>query len=189
MKVIAVVSTHTGTGKTTIVVNLAAGLMKKGYNVLIWNLNNDNLLHRWLSINKENALPGNDEAYTITSRMGIDVFICNSKEDLGKNEINFLKLSNNYDYLLLDVDSQPESLKLSAYLADVVIACTNLGPNEPENLAALDKKIQDISVKKLAINLVVPCKIKAREWENNTQQLFNIADWIGYEKIANLIPK
>jgi len=38
------------------------------------------------------------------------------------------------------------------------------------------------------IDLILPNKINTKEWEQNTQQLFTLADYFGYEKIADPIP-
>ncbi|MBC7075566.1 MAG: hypothetical protein H5T98_05770 [Syntrophomonadaceae bacterium] len=185
MKTIALMSTDPKTGKTTVAVNLAFGLMKAGHKVLIWNLSKDDFLYRWLDINKE-SLTGDNAIHTITNRMGFDVLVGGEFSNNLKEYIS--QISTDYDYLLLDTDTGPESLN-AAKLADIVIVCTDLSPEDPENLAVLDRKLQDMTSGQAGINLVVPCKIKVGEWENNTKQLIDIADRIGYEKIADLIPE
>jgi len=186
MEKIVVISTHAGAGKTTITVNLAAGLAQKGYNVLIWDQGKNDFLYKWLRINKQDL--EQKKLYTQKSHTGIDVLIGDISID-SFSKADLFKIFNNYYYILLDIDDKPGYLNLAIELADYIIACTDLLPaDEPELLATLDNKIQKLSGKELGINLIVPCKVNAKEWDNNTQRLFTIADRMGYEKIADLIP-
>jgi cellulose biosynthesis protein BcsQ len=184
-KNIMVISTHPGAGKTTITVNLAAGLVQKGYNVLIWVIGSNKLINKWLRIDTGTQ----SEPYIQKTHTGINVFGNNNNTpSFSLSEAN--KIFKNHDYLLMDInEDRPEYIKLTVELADYSIACTDLFPvDEPALLALLDNKLQKQSRKKLGINLIVPCKINAKEWDHNTTQLFNIAERMGYEKMADLIP-
>jgi cellulose biosynthesis protein BcsQ len=46
------ISNYSGCGQTTVVVNLASGLARKGYRVLIDDLGHNEKLHNWLGISQ-----------------------------------------------------------------------------------------------------------------------------------------
>ncbi|MEA1962093.1 MAG: hypothetical protein U9N81_12650 [Bacillota bacterium] len=82
-----------------------------------------------------------------------------------------------------------EDLMIAAQLADNVIACTDLKhEDETCRLEKLQKELEVHSNGKRGINLVLPTKINTNEWESNTNNLFAIGDYFGYERIADLLP-
>lgn len=197
IKVILIISKHSGCGQTTVAVNLASGLLHKGYRVLIGDTGQNGKLHNWLGINQQadqtidlHNIKNNAPIKILNSRMGIDLLdlflrpgnfpetiVCVS--DLGKLE---------YDYLLLQPTYEEDCRRLNT-IADAVIACTDLShANELEELLALEKCLQASMGKANSIDLILPNKINTKEWKHNSQQLFALADYFRYEKIADPLP-
>lgn len=196
MKVISIISKHPGCGVTTIVVNLASGLAQKGHRVLIVDLGQSEKLCRWLGINPE---PG-EAIGSFASRDHIPFQIASSR--LGPDFMSFPILLENspealvfpamleelaYDYLLIHPSNGNLLLK---DIAGMVIACTDLSQDkELEELQSLDKKcLQKSTGQSGNINLILPSRINTKEWEHNIQKLFTLADYFGYERIADPIP-
>lgn len=176
MKVISVISKYPGNGQTTVTVNLAAGLLRKGYRVLIGDWGNNEKLRKWLGITRQ---PDHGRSKIVSSRLGIDILTVENLLDLSKLE---------YDYLLFQPASN-EDCRLLNNVADVVIACTDFShANELKELQALESNLQNLEGKVDNISLVLPNKINTKEWEHNSQQLFALADYFGFERIADPIP-
>lgn len=176
LKIISIVSTHPGSGQTTITVNLASGLARNGYHVLIVNPNYNDKLYKWLGIDPEQYSNG-----ILSSRMGIDLLNMNLISSPALKEVD-------YDYLLFIPASEADYLLLSK-MSDYLIACTDLSHNnEVADILSLEKYFHDSPGKANHISLLVLNKINTKEWEHNSQQLFTLADYFGYERIADPIP-
>lgn len=199
MQTISLVSIHAGTGKTTIAVNAAKGLQRKGYRVIVHNIGQKRDLYEWLSPTQTN---GPDElisetdkgkpAQILTTPMEVDMLLDDTKKsDLTYyNETCTFLEQQGYDYLILDTDSGEKSMELAAALGDMIIACSDLSKNdEAQQLAKLNRVIETRSRQQKGINLIVPCKVNPQDWTNNSQVLFSIADRVGYENIADMIPR
>lgn len=191
MRTITIVSSHAGTGKTTVAVNAAKGLERRGYRVIIHGVGQNDNIYNWLG-----NLPASDEdnidsGKIVKTSMGVDLFLNESKQfDLGYyDQVHTMVESKEYDYLILDTDNQKQNTEIASALADIIIACSELAPDdEPQQLAELNHLIENSSRLQKRINLIVPCKINTKEWANNSQVLFAIADRVGYENIADIIP-
>lgn len=195
MQIISILSSHPQTGTTTVAVNIAKGLQIRGYRVIMHAINGDHAPYDWLGVSpvennmefncNNEILPG----MVTTSSMGVDVFLTDEQRDSKYyNHVSSCLESQGYDYLILDLGSQQENLHIGASLASVIIACTNLlDPDEADHLGHLNKLIENCSSGQKGINLVVPCKVDTKGW-NNSQVLFSIADRMGYENIADIIP-
>lgn len=178
MKIIAMISTHPGIGKTTVLVNVAIGLVNEGYTVMIVNPESNPTLFGMLNINLNSCNPQN----LFHSPRGVDVLISNYSIP------RFHELD--YDYVFLNIGSSHQSLNLNANPADKFIAFTDLSTaDEKHILQKLDIEIRNHSEQEKCINMIVPSKIKTGEWENNSSILFLIADYFAPEKIAALIPE
>lgn len=196
MKVVAVIAKHPGSGQTTVLVNLASGLVRQGYRVLIGELGKSEKLRNWLGIGWEcdTVVDGNIpdsskiKSRILSSQLGIDLLPLVVEPD-GQNtpmRLNWLQ-ELDYDFLLLHPASR-EYYKLSDITAASVIVCTDLShDNELEELQALEECLQSLG-KDNGIDLVLPNKINTKEWDHNSQILFTLADYFGYEKIADPIP-
>ena len=196
MKVVVVIAKHPGSGQTTVLVNLASGLVRKGYRVLIGELGRSEKLRNWLGIGWEhNTVMDGDipdtsriKARILSSRLGIDLLPQVVEPDVQETPLRLTCLEElDYDFLLLH-PAGSEYYKFIDIPAVSVIVCTDLShDNELEELQALEECLQSLG-KDNGIDLILPNKINTKEWEQNTQQLFTLADYFGYEKIADPIP-
>lgn len=194
MKAVAVMAKHPGSGQTTVLVNLASGLVRQGYRVLIGELGENEKLRNWLGINhKPKQVVDMDmpttasiKAKILSSRLGIDLLPLLAEPQTTPLHLTCLE-ELNYDFLLLH-PSGSEYYKSLDMLATTVIVCTDLNhDNELEEFQALEECLQGLE-KDNGIDLILPNKINTKEWEQNTRQLFTLADYFGSEKIADPIP-
>jgi cellulose biosynthesis protein BcsQ len=195
MKIISIISKYPGCGLTTIGVNLASSLARKGYRVLILDLAQSEKLCNWLDIKpkSDQVIDSMDHTDRVVSKiasssMGIDLLSLptNLQRPVDTTELSHILNTLGYDYLLIH-HSNPTDVNLPQDMIELVIACTNLSQsNELDELQAMETYWQD--TKGHGIDLILPNKINTKEWEHNSQQLLALAEYFGYEKIADPIP-
>jgi len=196
IKVIMIISNRPACGQTTVAVNLASGLSRKGYRVLIGDTGNNEKLRHWLGIDRQDtgtkaAKPylEDKQAKIFSSRLGIDLLELRLKpEDYAAADYspNLEKLA--YDYLLLTPASSEDCQWLSA-MADALIVCNDLAAAyELEELKTLEELWRASRINAVGIDLILPNKINTKEWEHNIEQLSILADYFGFEHIADPIP-
>lgn len=197
MKVVTVIAKHPGSGQTSVLVNLASGLVRKGYRVLIGELGKSEKLRSWLGASQEHnqvvdidirTTANSIKTAILRSQLGIDLLPLLAEPDKQKTLLGLTCLKElNYDFLLL----HPAGSKYYNFAdtpAASTIVCTDLShDNELKELQALEECLQNLGNGN-GIDLILPNKINTKEWEQNTQQLFTLADYFGYEKIADPIP-
>jgi len=128
------------------------------------------------------------KAHILSSRLGIDLLPLVAEPDVPKTPLRLTHLEElGYDFLLLHPAGNEYYNFADTSVASTIV-CTDLShDNELEELQALEKCLQGLG-KGNGIDLILPNKINTKEWEQNTQQLFTLADYFGYEKIADPIP-
>ena len=196
MKVVAVIAKHPGSGQTTVLVNLASGLVRQGYRVLIGELGRNDKLRNWMAIGWEDDtivdgdIPdtGRIKTCILSSRLGIDLLPLVAEPEAQKTSMCLTCLEElDYDFLLLHPAGN-EYYNFADTPAGTTIVCTDLNhDNELEELQSLEECLQNLGNDN-GIDLILPNKINTKEWEQNTQQLFTLTDHFGYEKIADPIP-
>ena len=193
LRIISIISTRPGAGQTTVTVNLASGLVRKGFRVLIGVGGYYEKLYKWVGItnqqeyNLDAKLTDNVDSRIMISREGIGLIDldCNFPEPIIYS-LAMGKLA--YDYLLL-YPATHQDCSLLSLISDQIIVCTDLShPNELEELQALEKYLQDSGGKARKLHLILPNKINTKEWTHNSQQLSALADYFGWERIADPIP-
>ena len=196
IKVIMIISKRPACGQTTVAVNLASGLSRKGYRVLIGDTGNNKKLRYWLGIDRQEtgtnaAKPLEDKAQAkiFSSRLGIDLLqLLLKPEDSATADYSPHLEKLTYDYLLLTPASSEDCQWLSA-MADALIVCSDLtAANELEELKNLEELWRASRINAGGIDLILPNKINTKEWEHNIEQLSILADYFGYEHIADPIP-
>lgn len=189
LKILSIVSIHPGSGQTTIAINLASGLVRNGYRVLlIVNMNSNDKPGKWLGIDRDQH--GSPDNQILTSRMGVDLLNMNScSEDTGAKNVLAARLKGlDYDYVLFLPAYQSDSCLLNG-ICDYLIACTDLShSNTVAEIISLENDFNDLTQPANRISLLVLNKINTKEWEHNSQQLFALDDYLGYERIADPIP-
>lgn len=198
MRIISLISSRRGVGQTTVAINLAVGLVRKGYKVLFCNVNNNPGVYDWLDVqivpHEVQWQPYTDDLKQdiYPSFMGIDLLYPGSsphvelfQDDAVLETIDGLP----YDYFILNPGGDAEELLIAALLADNVIACTDLrNEKELDRLSLLQEQLEQISQGQKGLNLILPCKIVSSEWDHNTTILFSIAEYFGYDRIGDFLP-
>ncbi|HZK43401.1 MAG TPA: hypothetical protein VFC73_03865 [Syntrophomonadaceae bacterium] len=193
MKNIFIASVHPKSGQTTITLNLASGLVREGYRVLIIDIGHNEKLYNWLGINYEqdNKINNSDDIIKAinTSLLGIDWINMPRKSKDIHHLADFLpKLEQDYDYLLIIPTSKSDCNLLNELSAHVLL-CSDLSHNnEVADIISINKYLNETLGLKKSISLLVFNKINTKEWEHNTEQIFELADYLGYEKMADPIP-
>lgn len=179
MLTIALVSPHPGCGKTTTLVNLAVGLRRRGWRVLLAASENNELVRQWV-------VP---ESYETSSIMQITLSVITMDLlVLGENRNLITETwQDDYDYLLIDAGDTVEALCQEAEKAELVIACVHVG-DEDESIASLDGLLATARGLTPGIDLVAPCKADPGEWEKTNQHLTELTERFGEDRIADMIP-
>jgi cellulose biosynthesis protein BcsQ len=197
MKIIAVISIHPGSGQTTVIVNLASGLVRQGKRVLIGELGQSSKLRNWLGMMPDSCMAMNNaenldslQTNICSSPLGMDFLtLTTSPPDYSPADmfINALE-QRGYDYLLFH-PANAQACQSSTHIADKMLVCTNLSQeNELAALQVLDEKLQADRVMSDGLSLIVPNRIDTREWDHNSRKLMALADYFGFDKIADPIP-
>ncbi len=178
MKSLAIISTHPAQGKTTIAVNLAAGLARLGYKALLLEAGNPALIKLWFNIKEIGDELRN---LKISTAMDFDILIA-SNPNIGSAE--FME----YDFLI--ADHEQDGLEYPAMLnkTDRIAACTDLRLEEAAGLSSLDQRISSATANKHSIDLIIPTMINTKEWSNNSEVLFELMDYFGEVRIADMLP-
>lgn len=194
MKTMAIVSSHPGAGQTTLVVNLASGLVQKGYRILIGAIGDNQKLYTYLGIEGKHesvsVFQNTQNHIIIASRLGVDLLSFKSMLDEVTEPpmlLPFLGYTD-YDYLLLIPATKTDCNLLGNQFEHLLVCIDFSCVKEVEELIALEKYLQDSSGKMKAISLIIPNKMNSKEWANNSQQLFALADYFGTERISDPIP-
>ncbi|HHW61540.1 MAG TPA: tyrosine-protein kinase family protein [Syntrophomonadaceae bacterium] len=198
MHIISIISSRRGVGQTTVAINLAVGLLRKGYRVLFCNVNSNPGVYNWLEVKIEpyevqwQAEAKDLQRDIYPSALGIDLLYpgISPRVELFQNEAILNTIYElPYDYFIINPGGEAEELLIAALLADNVIACTDLrNENELHRLSVLQEQLNQISQGQKGLNLILPCKIVSSEWDHNTTILFSIAEYFGYEKIGDFLP-
>lgn len=173
MESIILLSPQSGAGVNTIAVNLGIGLARADSVVRL--LSNYDRLSDWLTSpgNKHNSL--------------LDRNPCFDWQSPSSNTSGFTA-GKTIDYLL----HVPQSREMLAALLNnhtTLILCVIDGANgDIKTVLDLEEYVKTIRKDAGGIDLIVPNKIKPGEWSENSQLIFDLAEELGWDKIADPIP-
>ncbi len=197
MRILALASTHAGSGQITVLVNLASGLVRQGQRVIIGQLGPSERLYKWLGVTPGLPLSLRSDTaredlknHISTSSLGMDfITLALSADDHPPLDLVAGCLEQlGYDYLLLNPTSMPVCHLLASSRAKVLV-CTDLqGDDEVQEIQALQDQLQAAGGAPEGISLIVANRIETKEWDHNSQQLMALGDHFGYEKLADPIP-
>ncbi len=179
MKSLALISAYPAQGKTTIAVNLAAGLAISGYKTVLLESGDPALLKMWFNIDNVNNKPCD---LKVTTNMGFDIFI---------TPISKISTAdfNEYNFVIIDTgEDLAEHLDMLENI-DLIAACTDLRAEDAAALPSLDKLISLSTDNKHPIDLVIPTIINTKEWSNNSEVLFAMLDYFGEFRVADMVPE
>ncbi|KUG04508.1 hypothetical protein ASZ90_018099 [hydrocarbon metagenome] len=178
MKSLALLSPYPAQGKTTIAVNLAAGLARTGNRTFLVEAGDPTLLKMWFDY-MGNSLP---YQVKISTDMGFDMLIT-PVSNISTADFN------EYDFLIIDTgEDLPGHLEMLGNI-DLIAACTDLRAEDADSLPALDQTITRAIARQHAIDLVIPTIINTKEWSHNSEVLFLLMDYFGEERIADMVPE
>jgi len=183
MKTIALVSTHPCSGKTTIAVNLAAGMIIQGYKVVLLEMGDQDIVHEWLCTNQD--IPENMTG-CLSTDMGFDLVLV---PDSNADELIDLQDLAYYDYAIIDSGNDIDDYMGILHGVNIIAACTDLRASEPNLLPLLDQNISAGSKNTKSIDLIIPTMINTSEWNSNTEILFQLMNYFGEDKIADMVPE
>lgn len=126
-----------GVGKSTLTGNLAVGLSKRGKRVIIIDTDKQQTCVKWGSRRKlTNIEPEIAYATLMSKKADTTEFI---------NTFDGMSQSNNFDYCLIDAGGRDNrELRLSLYVADVLIAPCLPSQPDVESLAEFDELIGEV---------------------------------------------
>ncbi len=192
MKAITIINSHPGSGQTTVTVNLATGLRARGHRVLIVDWGKNEKLSQWMGVvppSMSMADPNSCDLITST-RLGVDLWSLDCDEGGLDVEGALISLSEgtNYEYILI----HPASIENVKQLNDLpfkLAVCTDLEhPTELALIQTLQQSLGGANDEPRSIDLIISNKINTKEWDHNSQQLFALGDYFGYETLADPIP-
>jgi len=174
MQRIVFISPRPATGKTTVMINVGAGLCRQGKRVLLFPRANDGLCYEWLQIPR----PAGHPPIFHHDAIGVDIWQDPTPptNDIGHYDYHLLELGN--------TDINPEKVNAGG----VFICCIDIGSAEVTSVKELDDRLHQWTGGQKNIDLIVPGMAKAGEWENNSRQLFSLVDVLGEERVADFIP-
>lgn len=179
MLTIALVSPNPGCGKTTTLVNLAVGLRRRGWRVLVAASEKNELLRQWIA----------PESYETSSIMQITPSVVTMHLVLLGEDSNLVTdaFQDDFDYLLIDAGDSVDGFCCEIEKAGMVISCVQVG-EEDDSILLLDEKLAAVRGITPAIELVVPGKADPGEWEKTSLHLTELAERFGEEQVADMIP-
>lgn len=185
-RIIAVLSTRPGAGQTTITVNLVSALVRNGNRVLIAEKDENPKLKAWLGIDQgtHTNSPAQDQIGSVIAitRLGSDFWT------MGDAQTIPAAFDSAYDYIFL-VPVSLSSCKILLRLSDHVMVCCDLSQvDAAAQVISLDQNISDLPHGARQISLVVLNKVNTKEWHHNADHFSALANYFGYERIADPIP-
>jgi len=177
MKSILLGSGRPGAGIITIAINLAIGLVRRGYRVLLASAQTNRTLTTWLKGTEERP------AGLLTEYPSLKWY---------DQPFNFTELKTHngkfYDYLLFIGGAEIELIKQWQEKPPPVLWIVEVGNDYIEEIVAIDRELRQGYGKTTGIDLVVPNKAHPGEWKKTSEWVFDLGDRLGWEKVADPIP-
>lgn len=185
-KTILILAAHKGAGQTTIAVNLASALARRGKQVLIADQGGNAKLKDWLGLSltaDRHSPSAQPDAPAITaSWTNIDYW------DMAGTELIPAQFLTYYQYIFL-LPAQDSACESMLPNCERILVCCSLEEKDAaQQVIALDQRLSRLTRQPQPINLVVLNKINTKEWHNNLESFSLLADYFGDEKIADPLP-
>lgn len=175
MEIITILSPTPGCGKTTLAVNLASGLYHQGFKVLLITPAENPVMQQWSGITATTGLTPQK------SYLPIDIVFSYS------NDLDFKQFAE-YDYIIVDAGNRKETWNTAIINTGLILCAIEAGTGDVPLLISLDHYIMDITNQDKSIDLIIPYKARAAEWEHNFRQFSELVEHFGEQRIANMIP-
>ncbi len=164
----AITSVTPGQGKTTLAVNLAFGLIRRGYSAVIVDMGGDRGLQDWLE-----KMPEVPE----------DLRLASWEE--------YKEQADEQGYIgVVDLDAERPGAGEVLAQADMVAGVVSLVGEFPsvEEMESAEQRVRQIRGRQTGFDLVVPNRLNPREWKENEGKLMTLVEVWGEERVADPLP-
>ncbi|HPT70049.1 MAG TPA: ParA family protein [Syntrophomonas sp.] len=181
-KIILLVSVRSGSGQSTTAVNLASGLARKGYRVLVAEKGKNSKLRTWLGIDQDEHFLNETSLVMTIAQMGFDFW------GMENTDIIPDQFSHSYDYIILLPASASDCITVQ-HLSDHTIVCSDLNRKDASaEVISFDRDYRIRQSNTGIIDLIVLNKVNTKEWHHNAENFSLLTDYFGCERIADPIP-
>lgn len=176
MKNLLLMSLHPGAGVNTIAANLAIGLARLDYHVLLGSTQPYSTLADWLE-GSQHTRPG----------LLLNYPRLIWAKQVAASEIT-TRTTEPYDYSLYIIAKNEVVIETWIDDASRVVCVVNVEEDNTMGVIALDQEIRQQSGNVRGVDLVVLNKVLPGEWEKSSGMMLDLGQHLGWEKVADPIP-
>jgi hypothetical protein len=175
-KMLLLLSPQTGAGVNVIAVNLAIGLTRYDHLVLLGSADQLPVLTTWLEYpgNYQNTLLGRHPNLKWQQQLEMSEY----------ENINGKPM----DYLVYITGEEEKTLEVWKKYRPLVLCIVDAGKDNMGGITSIDKRFRSYSTEWHGIDLVIPNKARPGEWEKSSRLLSDLAQLLGWERLADPIP-
>lgn len=175
---LALISTHDMQLRRIVAIQLASALTGRGYCCLTSSLGDRDEFGSLCEIGGGHDLP------VASSPLGFDVLLSDRENLVPAVD----EISPAYHYFVLDGECAREQLALVVRIADRLLLCTDLQTGELNRAKRVDRRIRWLTGNRQALHLIIPCENSPADWPRHGQEILDLADYFGYERIGEPVP-
>ncbi len=187
------IAAQDASGQTTIACNLGAAMKEQGRKPLVVSLYENQRLLFWNDIPSVSCPPAENRETIVPGKGKLPDFLIFPFE----KESSFARLPKilstlAYDCFLILTGNTfahfPASLPETIPPKSHFLLCTTL--ENPDDSHIIQDFLLTFRQKTgREIDLLIPNKLQVREWENNSRQLMELGEELGYEKMVDMLPE
>lgn len=176
MTIILLFTSRPGAGANTIAVNLATGLIRHSYRVLLSGACENPGLGSWLE--------GPEDGQTGLLKKNPGLKWRRQLKAVALDEV----VNEGCDIFIYIMGKGLEPLKYWASHRILTICTIEAGKVDFNNIIILDENIRHFSGGAKRLDLVVSNKVQPGEWNQNSNFIFELAEHLGWDRMADPIP-
>jgi len=171
MRIVLITSVQPGAGKTTVAVNVACGLARRGYPTALVDLGRGQAAKLWL----DKVAPDPD-------------LLVYAGEEL--NQVNLEEPERQFagEFIIVDLELTHPAAPGLLPKADLIWVVAHPGGSSLDfaTLHELDEHVR--IARGSGVDQCIPAQINLREWENNDRNLMALLEFYGEDRIASPVP-